>query len=94
MKNAVLITEERRAKQIEYNKIHNITPTTTKRELDKTLKSNDPKRVKSKKVEKLPAKERQKIVLQLREQMLSAAKKLEFEEAARLRDEIEKMKTI
>ncbi len=94
MKSAVLITEERREIQMRYNKTHNITPKTVKRELDTSLKSDEPLRVKKSKLDKLPAKERQKIIATLRAKMMEAAKKLEFEEAARLRDEIEKIKKI
>jgi excinuclease ABC subunit B len=42
----------------------------------------------------MPAKERQKIVKELTKKMHEAAKRLEFEEAARLRDEIEKIKKL
>ena len=42
----------------------------------------------------MPAKERQKIVKELTRKMKEAAKRLEFEEAARLRDEIEKIKRL
>ena len=42
----------------------------------------------------MPASERQKIIKELKAKMLEAAKKLEFEEAARLRDEIAKLKKL
>lgn len=42
----------------------------------------------------MPAKERAKIVKELRKQMLEAAKNLEFEKAAMLRDEINKLRTL
>jgi excinuclease ABC subunit B len=42
----------------------------------------------------MPAKERQKIVKELKAKMLAAAKRLDFEEAARLRDEIAKLKKL
>ena len=61
--------------------------------MDKSLKIEDHSKIlKNKKFEKIPTKERQKIVNELRTKMITAAKKLEFEEAARLRDEIEKIK--
>ncbi|MCH3852513.1 UvrB/UvrC motif-containing protein, partial [Campylobacter jejuni] len=49
---------------------------------------------KGKKIEKMPANERTKIVKELRKQMLEAAKALEFEKAATLRDEINKLKDL
>ncbi|HHQ3659049.1 TPA: UvrB/UvrC motif-containing protein [Campylobacter coli] len=42
----------------------------------------------------MPANERAKIVKELRKQMLEAAKALEFEKAATLRDEINKLKDL
>jgi len=91
MQKAISTTKKRRALQEAYNKTHGITPTSTIRKLDENLKLEDYTKTISKS-EKIPAKERQKIVKELRKQMYEAAKKLEFEEAARLRDEIEKIK--
>jgi len=42
----------------------------------------------------MPASERRKIIQELKAKMLVAAKKLDFEEAARLRDEIAKLKKL
>ncbi len=96
MQVTIDITNERRAKQIAYNKAHNITPTTTTRELDTNLKLEDHGDLYSKqsKLDKMPKAERQKIVAGLRAKMLAASKSLEFEEAARLRDEIAKIKNL
>lgn len=49
---------------------------------------------KGKKLEKMPANERAKIVKELRKQMLEAAKALEFEKAAAIRDEINKLRDL
>ncbi len=94
MKETIEITEKRREKQIAYNKKHGITPTTTLRELDTDLKVEDAGELYNKrsKMEKMPKAERQKIVKELKAKMLVAAKNLEFEEAARLRDQIAKIK--
>ena len=46
------------------------------------------------KLEKMPKAERQKLMNELKAKMLAAAKNLEFEEAARLRDEIAKIKKL
>ena len=45
-------------------------------------------------MDKMPAIERKKILKELTDKMKKAAKELEFEEAARLRDEITKIKKL
>ena len=96
MKITIEITQKRREKQIAYNKKHGITPTTTIRELDKNLKVEDAGELYNKrsKLDKMPKAERQQLVKELKAKMLYAAKNLEFEEAARLRDEIAKVKKL
>jgi len=96
MKKTIEITQNRRAKQIAYNKKHGITPKTTIRELDTNLKVEDAGELYNKrsKLDKMPKAERQKLVKELKAKMLAAAKNLEFEEAARLRDEIAKIKKL
>jgi len=96
MQETIDITKKRRAKQIEYNQKHNITPTTTLRELDTDLKVEDAGELYNKrsKLDKMPKAERQKLIKELKAKMLEASKKLEFEEAARLRDEIAKVKKL
>jgi excinuclease ABC subunit B len=90
------ITQDRRAKQMAHNERHGITPTTTLRELDTNLRVEDAGELynKQSKLDKMPKAERQRLVKELKAQMLSAAKKLDFEEAARLRDEIAKIKKL
>ncbi len=87
MQKAIDITKKRRALQKAYNKKHGIIPKTTIRKMDENLRLEDYTKTKPKK-EKIPASERVKIVKELRKKMIEAAKQLEFEEAARLRDEI------
>ena len=96
MKRAIEITQERRKRQQEWNEKHGITPKSVGRRLDENLKLEDHGILyeKKSKIERMPAKERQKIVKELTKKMHEAAKKLEFEEAARLRDEIEKIKRL
>ncbi|MFP4331721.1 MAG: excinuclease ABC subunit UvrB [Campylobacterales bacterium] len=98
MQKAIDVTESRRERQKEYNKKHNITPTTTIRKLDKDLKESQfgDKAISyvKKKLDKIPPKEKEKILKDLKRSMYEAAKALEFEEAARLRDEIEKIKKL
>ena len=90
------ITRERRAKQMAYNTEHGITPTTTLRELDTNLRVEDAGELYNQrsKLDKMPKAERQRLVKELKAKMLAAAKKLDFEEAARLRDEIAKIKKL
>lgn len=97
MQKAMEVTDYRRSKQEAYNKAHNITPQSVSRKLDEDLKNQDlgilyEKAKKSK--DKMPKSERDKLVKELSRQMHEAAKKLEFEEAARLRDEIAKLRAI
>ena len=96
MYRAIETTIERRQKQEAYNKKHGITPKSVQRQLDENLKSDDLDTLyqKKKKLDKIPPKEKEKIIKELRHAMNEAAKKLEFEEAARLRDEIEKIKAL
>jgi excinuclease ABC subunit B len=96
MQETIDITQKRRAKQIEYNKKHNITPKTTIRKLDTDLKVEDAGELynKRKKLDKIPKAEKQKLLKELKAKMLEASKKLEFEEAIRLRDEIAKIKKL
>ncbi|NQY24233.1 MAG: excinuclease ABC subunit UvrB [Campylobacteraceae bacterium] len=96
MQFAIDTTNKRREIQDAHNKLHGITPTTTKRALDESLKLEEYDELawKKEKVEKMPASERKKILIELNAKMKKAAKDLHFEEAIRLRDEIEKIKKI
>ncbi len=96
MQACIDITQSRRAKQIAYNKQHGITPTTTLRELDTNLRVEDAGELYNKrsKLDTMPKAERQRLVKELKAKMHAAAKKLDFEEAARLRDEIAKIKKL
>jgi len=94
MKFAIKTTNKRREIQQAYNEKHDIIPTTTIRRLDEDLKMEeyDDTALKLEKLNKMPASERKKILIELNKQMNKAAKDLNFEEAIRLRDEIEKIK--
>ena len=96
MRACIDITQQRRAKQIAYNKKHGITPTTTVRELDTNLRVEEPGELYNRhaKLDRMPKAERQRLVKELKARMHAAAKKLDFEEAARLRDEIAKIKKL
>jgi len=96
MQFAIDTTNNRRKIQEEHNKEHGITPTTTIRRLDEDLKVEeyDDIALKMDKLDKMPAIERKKMLVELNQQMNKAAKDLNFEEAIRLRDEIDKIKKI
>ncbi|MFP4363798.1 MAG: excinuclease ABC subunit UvrB [Spirochaetia bacterium] len=103
MKIAIEETERRRNIQIEYNKAHGITPKTIKKAIHDILerKKKDKQKneqmsieVMEKNVNLLVPKERKKLIKQFEEKMLDHAKNLEFEEAAILRDEINRLKGI
>lgn len=96
MREAIEITEVRRKYQDDYNKSHNITPQSASRNIEDSLKEDDTQMLytKAKKLAKMPSSERAKIIKELRKQMLEAAKNLEFEKAAALRDEIAKLREI
>ena len=96
MQYAIDLTNKRREIQEAHNKKHGITPKSTKRTIDENLKLEeyDDLAWKKQKLEKMPASERKKILIELNQQMKKAAKDLNFEEAIRLRDEIEKLKKL
>jgi excinuclease ABC subunit B len=95
MKKAIDTTNARRERQAAYNKEHGITPKSTVRKLDESLKMEDESvstLEMKKRNAKLPKAERDAIIKELTARMYKAAKELEFEEAARLRDEILKLR--
>ncbi|HIP03400.1 MAG TPA: excinuclease ABC subunit B, partial [Campylobacterales bacterium] len=95
MQAAIDTKDYRRARQMAYNKEHGITPTSTKRALDENLRLEDYSELAEKKLkQKIPKHEKQKIVKELKGKMIQAAKDLEFEMAAKYRDEIEKIKKL
>ncbi|WP_299326781.1 excinuclease ABC subunit UvrB [uncultured Helicobacter sp.] len=95
MQRAFDITDYRRAKQEAFNKARNITPRSVARNVEQELKieSSGLSNLydKANKIQKLPKSERAAIKKELKAKMLEAAKNLEFEEAARLRDEFAKI---
>lgn len=95
MQASIDTTNYRRKTQEAFNKEHNITPTTTTRDLDENLRLEEYADIGNKKLkDKLPPKEKKKIVDALKAKMMVAAKNLEFEVAAKIRDEIEKIKKL
>lgn len=91
IKKACEVTDYRRAKQMEFNTLHHISPQSVKREVEEELKIQSSANLYTKKA-KIPKSERESILKELKAKMLEASKRLEFEEAARLRDEIKKIR--
>ncbi|WP_156288337.1 excinuclease ABC subunit UvrB [Oceanobacillus salinisoli] len=98
MQTAIDETNRRRQKQMAYNEEHHITPKTIKKDvrdvIRATVASEDKEEYenKSKTIEKLPKKEKEKVIEQMEEEMKQAAKALDFEKAAELRDIILELK--
>lgn len=90
MERAIEETYRRREKQIAYNEEHNIVPQTITKDVREILEISS--RDKSGK-KRMSREEKQKLILRLTEEMKAAAKILEFEHAAYLRDKIEKLKS-
>ena len=91
MERAITETDRRREKQMRYNEEHGIVPKTIVKDVRDVIeissKSGD-----DKSLSKLSKKEREAMIIRLNAEMKAAAKILEFEHAAYLRDKIEKLK--
>ncbi|HEY8344399.1 MAG TPA: excinuclease ABC subunit UvrB [Bacillota bacterium] len=91
MARALKETRRRREKQLQYNAEHNITPETIKkavRDLISTEQVTEEKVLYEVATKKISQDEIKKTVARLEQEMLKAAKELEFETAAKLRDEM------
>ena len=92
MESALRETERRRKIQTEYNTEHGITPKTIIKKVSDVLEISSHKNdVKGIKGRRLSAIERRQMVEQLTKEMKAAAKLLEFEHAAYLRDKIKQL---
>ncbi len=107
MRKTIEETTRRRKLQTEYNIEHNITPTTIYKSVEEIMNATSIADVRKKDYEKEDATfmkvaepvikymtddQRKELLEQMTEEMLAAAKDLEFERAANMRDEIEKLK--
>ncbi|UWR22032.1 excinuclease ABC subunit UvrB [Sulfitobacter sp. S190] len=99
MERAMGETERRRAKQMAYNEEHGITPSTVKKNVEDILAGlykgdTDQSRVTAKVDKQMAGGNLQTVLDGLRADMRKAAENLEFEEAARLRDEVKRLEAV
>ncbi|MEO1977316.1 MAG: excinuclease ABC subunit UvrB, partial [Paracoccaceae bacterium] len=99
MERAMAETERRREKQIAYNEAHGITPSTIKKNVEDILAGLyqgdvDMNRVTATIDEQHQGSNMQAVLEGLRTDMRKAAENLEFEEAARLRDEVKRLEAV
>jgi excinuclease ABC subunit B len=99
MERALRETDRRRAKQIAYNEEHGITPATVKKNVEDVLAGlykgdTDMARVTAKVDKPMVGANLAAHLDGLRLQMRKAAENLEFEEAARLRDEVKRLEAV
>ena len=99
MERALAETNRRRAKQIAYNAEHGITPTTVKKNVEDVLAGlwqgdTDMARVTAKVEKPMVGANLAAHLDDLRLKMRKAAENLEFEEAARLRDEVKRLEAV
>ncbi len=99
LSRAIAETERRRAKQLAWNEAHGITPESVKRNIEDILQTpwerGDHVQVNAGAAEEagaLAGKDPEQIITELEKRMYEAAANLEFEEAARLRDEVKRLR--
>lgn len=93
MKKAITETSRRRKVQAKYNKEHGITPTTIKKRVrDAWSRKEAKEELDMEKLKKLPDSEIRRNIKLLEEKMHFAARNLDFEEAAELRDKVKVMR--
>ena len=99
MERAIGETDRRREKQGAYNSLHGITPETVKKNVEDVLAGlyegdTDQSRITTKVDQPMVGENLQTHLDALRKDMLKSAENLEFEEAARLRDEVKRLESV
>ncbi len=94
MEYAITETARRREIQMKYNLEHGITPKTIVKDVRDVIEmsKSDNKSLDKKHISRMPKKEREKLIAELTKEMKEAAKMLEYEHAAFLRDKIKELK--
>ena len=92
MENAIRETLRRREIQMKYNDENGIVPRTIAKPVHEILEISTKDKIENKPVKKLSRKEKLELIDELTKEMKAAAKILEFEHAAFLRDKIEKLR--
>ena len=90
MKRAIDETERRRKIQEEFNEKYGITPTTIKKNIGEIIQIT--KKAEESEIEEFNREDIATILINMESEMYKAAEELDFERAARLRDQIRKMK--
>nr|WP_042350759.1 excinuclease ABC subunit UvrB [Bacillus massiliigorillae] len=98
MNIAITETKRRRAIQEAYNEKHGIVPTTIQKDIREAIRATQVAEDQDKyeatvKLDKLTKKEREKVIVEMEKEMKEAAKALNFERAAELRDLILELKS-
>jgi excinuclease ABC subunit B len=96
MQKAIDETDRRRKIQIKFNKEHNITPETIKKEVRRSLADQVKARQVAREAVRFGHGEYEKVELatQIEKEMLEAARELDFERAAFLRDQLRELKEL
>lgn len=92
MERAITETERRRGIQMAYNAAHGITPTTIVKSIREGIEISDRKENQKLGTRRMSKAEREQLITRLTREMKEAAKLLEFEHAAFLRDRIDKLR--
>ena len=92
MESAIVETERRRQKQMADNEEHGIVPKTIIKGVRDVIEITSKKDKGEKPIKKMSRKEREEMIVRLTAEMKAAAKILEFEHAAYLRDKINKLR--
>ena len=93
MEKAISETNRRRKIQMEYNKIHNITPQTIQKSIRDTIKASYVEDIQEEyKLDKNA--NMQDVINKLTDEMLKYAADMEFEKAAELRDKIKELENL